>query len=232
MHGQTWPGLDDKPSRRRRQCIPRLSARRITDAKAGTARISKAERQTRRAGASVATSDRAPAFADQVQPGTRPLAREVTLESLDQSTCAGRPRASNELRALESRLTELKVPPFSGSSNSTACGLQSRGLDATRWKVRTTTWPSSSVSGDNCLPMDRYNFSLLRGRATRTSRCSRRSWTKSARLSIAWNWLTGSRKPRRSSPGTHLVIETMDKSLETMRLFRASLKSHSTLVLE
>lgn len=54
------------------------------------------------------TSDKAPAFSDEIAARYEAVGKEVTLENLDQTHTQVDRGLSNELRALESRLTELK----------------------------------------------------------------------------------------------------------------------------
>lgn len=178
------------------------------------------------------TSDRAPAFADQIAARYEAVGKEVTLESLDQVHAQVDRGLSIELRVLESRLTELKgsiVQRFVEFNRLWPA--VAGGLDATLESADDYLAKLKRLEDDNLPAYEGRFFGLLREQSDQnlTLLATKLDEERSA-IRSRMELVNESLKAALFNPGTHLVIETMDKSLEDVRLFRASLKeslSHS-----
>lgn len=178
------------------------------------------------------TSDKAPAFADQIAARYEAVGKEVTLENLDQTHTQVDRGLSNELRALESRLTELKgaiVQRFVEFNRLWPA--VAGGLDATLASAEDYLAKLKRLEDDNLPAYEDRFFSLLREQSDQnlTLLATKLDEERSA-IRARMELVNESLETAPFNPGTHLVIETTDKSLEDVRLFRASLKeslSHS-----
>jgi uncharacterized protein YPO0396 len=176
--------------------------------------------------------DRPPAFADQISARYVATGKEVTLENLDQVTATVERSLNNELRALESRLADLRnaiVQCFAEFNRLWPA--VAGGLDATLASAEDYLAKLKRLEDDNLPAYEDRFFGLLREQSDQnltllaTKLDEERSAIR-ARLEL----VNESLRTAQFNPGTHLVIDTTDKSLEDVRLFRASLRqslSHS-----
>jgi uncharacterized protein YPO0396 len=178
------------------------------------------------------TSDRAPAFGDQIAARYASTGKEVTLENLDQVNGQVDRVLSNELRALETRLGELRnaiVQRFLEFNRLWPA--VAGGLDATLASADDYLAKLKRLEDDNLPAYEDRFFSLLREQSDQnlTLLATKLDEERSA-IRSRMELVNESLETAPFNPGTHLVIETTDKSLEDVRLFRASLKeslSHS-----
>lgn len=178
------------------------------------------------------TSDRAPAYADQIAARYALTGREVTLENLDQVNGLVDRGLSNELRALENRLTELKssiVQRFAEFNRLWPA--VAGGLDTTLASAEDYLAKLKRLEDDNLPAYEDRFFGLLREQSDQnlTLLATKLDEERSA-IRSRMELVNESLETAPFNPGTHLVIETTDKSLEDVRFFRASLKeslSHS-----
>ncbi|KXU89825.1 ATP-binding protein [Paraburkholderia monticola] len=178
------------------------------------------------------TSDRPPAFAAQIAARYVATGKEVTLENLDQVNGQVDRSLSNELRAIESHLGELRnaivqrFVEFNRLWPSVA-----GGLDATLASADDYLAKLKRLEDDNLPAFEDRFFGLLREQSDQnlTLLATKLDEERSA-IRSRMELVNESLETAPFNPGTHLVIETTDKSLEDVRLFRASLKeslSHS-----
>lgn len=178
------------------------------------------------------TSDNAPAFADQIADRYTATGKEVTLENVDQVHTQVDRGLSNELRALESRLSELKgsiVQRFIEFNRLWPA--VAGGLDATLASADDYLAKLKRLEDDNLPAYEDRFFGLLREQSDQnlTLLATKLDDERSA-IRSRMELVNESLETAPFNPGTHLVIETTDKSLEDVRDFRASLKaslSHS-----
>jgi uncharacterized protein YPO0396 len=176
--------------------------------------------------------DRPPAFAEQISSRYVATGKEVTLENLDQVTSTVERALNTELRALDTRLTELKgsiVQRFAEFNRLWPA--VAGGLDATLASAEDYLAKLKRLEDDNLPAYEDRFFALLREQSDQnlmllaTKLDEERSAIR-ARMEL----VNESLRTAPFNPGTHLVIDTTDKSLEDVRLFRASLReslSHS-----
>jgi uncharacterized protein YPO0396 len=178
------------------------------------------------------TSDRAPAFADQIAARYTAIGKEVTLENLDQVNGLVDRVLGTELRALETRLAELKgsiVQRFAEFNRLWPA--VAGGLDATLASADDYLAKLKRLEDDNLPAYEDRFFSLLREQSDQnlTLLATKLDEERSA-IRSRMELVNESLETAPFNPGTHLVIETTDKSLEEVRIFRANLKeslSHS-----
>jgi uncharacterized protein YPO0396 len=178
------------------------------------------------------TSDRAPAFADHISARYAATGKEVTLENLDQVHTQVDRLLSNELRALDTRLTELKgsIAQRFAEFNRLWPAVAG-GLDATLASADDYLAKLKRLEDDNLPAYEERFFSLLRDQSDQnlTLLATKLDEERSA-IRSRMELVNESLETAPFNPGTHLVIETTDKSLEDVRQFRANLKeslSHS-----
>lgn len=176
--------------------------------------------------------DRPPAFAEKISSRYIATGKEVTLENLDQVTSTVERTLNTELRALDTRLTELKgsiVQRFAEFNRLWPA--VAGGLDATLASAEDYLAKLKRLEDDNLPAYEDRFFALLREQSDQnlmllaTKLDEERSAIR-ARMEL----VNESLRTAPFNPGTHLVIDTTDKSLEDVRLFRASLReslSHS-----
>lgn len=178
------------------------------------------------------TSDRAPAFAEQIGERYAATNKDVTLENLDQVTGQLERALNAELRSLESRLTDLRnaitqrFAEFNRLWPATA-----GGLDATLASADDYFGKLRRLELDNLPAYEERFFGLLREQSDQnlTLLQTKLDQERSA-IRARMELVNESLGTAPFNPGTHLVIETNDKALEDVKLFRASLKeslSHS-----
>lgn len=178
------------------------------------------------------TSDRAPAFADQIASRYTAIGKEVTLENLDQVNSLVDRTLSNELRTLDNRLTELKGSiAHRFAEFNRLWPAVAGGLDATLASADDYLAKLKRLEDDNLPAYEDRFFSLLREQSDQnlTLLATKIDEERSA-IRSRMELVNESLETAPFNPGTHLVIETTDKSLEDVRLFRAHLKdslSHS-----
>lgn len=178
------------------------------------------------------TSDRPPAFADLISPRYGATGKEVTLENLDQVTGLVERTLNAELRTLESRLADLRnaiVQRF-GEFNRLWPAVAG-GLDASLASADDYLAKLKRLEDDNLPAYEDRFFGLLREQSDQnlTLLATKLDEERSA-IRARMELVNESLRTAPFNPGTHLVIDTTDKSLEDVRLFRASLKeslSHS-----
>jgi uncharacterized protein YPO0396 len=177
-------------------------------------------------------SDRPPAFAAQIEARYTATGKQVTLDNLDQVNGQVDRGLSNELRAIESRLGDLRnaivqrFVEFNRLWPSVA-----GGLDATLASADDYLAKLKRLEDDNLPAFEDRFFGLLREQSDQnlTLLATKLDEERSA-IRSRMELVNESLETAPFNPGTHLVIETTDKSLEDVRLFRASLReslSHS-----
>ncbi|WP_027210530.1 ATP-binding protein [Burkholderia sp. WSM2232] len=177
-------------------------------------------------------SDRPPAFAAQIEARYAATGKQVTLDNLDQVNGQVDRGLSNELRAIESRLGDLRnaivqrFVEFNRLWPSVA-----GGLDATLASADDYLAKLKRLEDDNLPAFEDRFFGLLREQSDQnlTLLATKLDEERSA-IRSRMELVNESLETAPFNPGTHLVIETTDKSLEDVRLFRASLReslSHS-----
>jgi len=178
------------------------------------------------------TSDRPPAFAEQIAARYEATEKPVTLESLDYVTTLVERGLNSELRALESRLSDLRnsiVQRFADFNRLWPA--LAGGLDATLESADDYLAKLKRLEDDNLPAFEDRFFSLLREQSDQnltllTTKLDEERSAIRSRMEL----VNESLQTAPFNPGTHLVIETTDKAIEDVRLFRASLKeslSHS-----
>lgn len=178
------------------------------------------------------TSDRPPAFSEQISARYEAMDKAVTLESLDHVTTLVERGLNSELRALESRASDLRnsiVQRFADFNRLWPA--LAGGLDAKLESADDYLAKLKRLEDDNLPAFEDRFFSLLREQSDQnltllTTKLDEERSAIRARMEL----VNESLRTAPFNPGTHLVIDTTDKSIEDVRLFRASLKeslSHS-----
>lgn len=178
------------------------------------------------------TSDRPPAFAEQIAVRYEATEKVVTLESLDHVTNLVERGLNSELRALESRRSDLRnsiVQRFADFNRLWPA--LAGGLDATLESADDYLAKLKRLEDDNLPAFEDRFFSLLREQSDQnltllTTKLDEERSAIRSRMEL----VNESLQTAPFNPGTHLVIDTTDKAIEDVRLFRASLKeslSHS-----
>lgn len=178
------------------------------------------------------TSDRLPAFAEQITARYEATEKAVNLESLDHVTTLVERGLNSELRALESRLSDLRnaiVQRFADFNRLWPA--LAGGLDATLESADDYLAKLKRLEDDNLPAFEDRFFSLLREQSDQnltllTTKLDEERSAIRSRMEL----VNESLRTAPFNPGTHLVIDTTDKAIEDVRLFRASLKeslSHS-----
>ncbi|MDR5839199.1 SbcC/MukB-like Walker B domain-containing protein [Caballeronia sp. LZ034LL] len=178
------------------------------------------------------TIDKPPAFADEISVRYAATGKALTLENVDQVTGLVDRGLSGELRALDTRLTELKnsiVQRFAEFNRLWPA--VAAGLDATLASADDYLAKLKRLEDDNLPAYEDRFFSLLREQSDQnlTLLVTKLDEERSA-IRARMELVNESLRTAPFNPGTHLVIDTTDKSLEDIRLFRASLReslSHS-----
>jgi uncharacterized protein YPO0396 len=176
--------------------------------------------------------DRSPAFAEQISARYVATGKELTLENIDQVTGLVERGINAELRALEGRLADLRnaiVQRFAEFNRLWPA--VAGGLDATLASAEDYLAKLKRLEDDNLPAYEDRFFSLLREQSDQnlTLLATKLDEERSA-IRTRMELVNESLRTAPFNPGTHLVIETTDKSLEDVRLFRASLReslSHS-----
>lgn len=177
-------------------------------------------------------SDRPPAFAAQILVRYVATGKEVSLDNLDQVTGMVERALNTELRALDTRLTELKASIVQRFAEfNRLWPAVAGGLDATLASADDYLAKLRRLEDDNLPAYEDRFFALLREQSDQnlTLLATKLDEERSA-IRARMDLVNESLETAPFNPGTHLVIETMDKLLEDVRLFRASLKeslSHS-----
>ncbi len=178
------------------------------------------------------TAERPPAFQEQLDSRFADSHKEVTLENLDQVTSQVERGFGAELRVLDARLSELQNSIIQRFAEFNRLWLaESDGLDATLASAEDYFGKLQRLETDNLPKYEDRFFGLLREQSDQnlTLLATKLDQERSA-IRSRMELVNESLYTAPFGPGTHLVIETSDKSLEEVRLFRASLKdalSHS-----
>lgn len=176
--------------------------------------------------------DRPPAFAEQISARYVATGKELTLENVDQVTGLVERGINAELRALDCRLADLQnaiVQRFAEFNRLWPA--VAGGLDATLASAEDYLAKLKRLEDDNLPAYEDRFFKLLREQSDQnlTLLATRLDEERSA-IRTRMELVNESLRTAPFNPGTHLVIDTTDKSLEDVRLFRASLReslSHS-----
>jgi uncharacterized protein YPO0396 len=176
--------------------------------------------------------DRPPAFAEQISARYAATGKELTLENIDQATGLVERGVNAELRALEGRLAELRnaiVQRFAEFNRIWPA--VAGGLDATLASAEDYLAKLKRLEDDNLPAYEDRFFRLLREQSDQnlTLLATKLDEERSA-IRTRMELVNESLRTAPFNSGTHLVIDTTDKSLEDVRLFRASLReslSHS-----
>lgn len=178
------------------------------------------------------TSDHPPAFAEQISVRYAATEKAVTLESLDQVTALVERGLHSELRVLESRGSDLRnsiIQRFADFNRLWPA--LAGGLDATLESAEDYLAKLKRLEDDNLPAFEDRFFGLLREQSDQnlTLLATKLDEERSA-IRSRMELVNESLRTAPFNPGTHLVIDTTEKALEDVRLFRASLKeslSHS-----
>jgi uncharacterized protein YPO0396 len=176
--------------------------------------------------------DRPPAFAEQISARYIATGKELILENVDQVTGLVERGLNAELRALEGRLADLRnviVQRFAEFNRLWPA--VAGGLDATLASAEDYLAKLKRLEDDNLPAYEDRFFALLREQSDQnlTLLATKLDEERSA-IRTRMELVNESLRTAPFNPGTHLVIDTTDKSLEDVRLFRASLReslSHS-----
>nr|WP_207184497.1 SbcC/MukB-like Walker B domain-containing protein [Rubrivivax gelatinosus] len=178
------------------------------------------------------TCDRVPSFAEAIAARFAATGKALTLESLDQVAVQVERALGTELRALDTRIGEL------GSSIVRRFAEFNRlwpavagGLDATLASAEDYLAKLKRLEDDNLPAFEDRFFKLLREQSDQnlTLLATKLDEERSA-IRSRMELVNESLRTAPFNSGTHLVIQTLEKSLEDVRLFRASLReslSHS-----
>jgi len=176
--------------------------------------------------------ERPPAFADQISVRYVATGKDVTLENLDQVTATVERTLNAELRALDTRLTELKASIVQRFAEfNRLWPAVAGGLDATLASADDYLAKLKRLEDDNLPAYEDRFFALLREQSDQnlTLLATKLDEERSA-IRVRMELVNESLRTAPFNPGTHLIIETTDRSLEDVRLFRANLReslSHS-----
>jgi uncharacterized protein YPO0396 len=178
------------------------------------------------------TADRPPAFGEKLNARFEATNKEVTLENLDQVTSQIERGLSADLRTLDGRLSDLRnsiTQRFAEFNRNWRA--ESDGLDATLASAEDYFGKLQRLETDNLPKYEGRFFQLLREQSDQnlTLLATKLDQERSA-IRSRMELVNESLYTAPFGPGTHLVIETSDKALEEVRLFRARLKealSHS-----
>ncbi len=172
-------------------------------------------------------ADQAPAFTDAIAERFTTTGKEVSLENLDQVTSQVERNLNLELRGADVRLIELK-------SSIEGCFAEfnrmwpavAGGLDATLASVDDYLAKLKRLEDDNLPAYEDRFFGLLREQSDQnlTLLATKIDEERSA-IRARMELVNESLKSAPFNPGTHLVIETTDKSLEVVRQFRADMRA-------
>jgi uncharacterized protein YPO0396 len=176
--------------------------------------------------------ERPPAFAEQISARYAATGKELTLENIDQVTGLVERGLNSELRALEGRLGDLRnavVQRFAEFNRLWPA--VAGGLDATLASAEDYLAKLKRLEDDNLPAYEDRFFALLREQSDQnlTLLATKLDEERSA-IRARMELVNESLRTAPFNVGTHLVIDTTDKSLEDVRLFRASLReslSHS-----
>lgn len=177
-------------------------------------------------------SDRPPAFAAPISERYVATGKELNLDNVDTVTSVVERGLNAELRALDSRLAELKnaiVQRFAEFNRLWPA--VAGGLDATLASAEDYFAKLKRLEDDNLPAFEDRFFRLLREQSDQnlTLLATKLDEERSA-IRARMELVNESLRTAPFNPGTHLVIDTADKSLEDVKLFRASLReslSHS-----
>lgn len=178
------------------------------------------------------TSDRPPVFAEQILIRYEATEKAITLESLDHVTTLVDRTLNSELRILEGRLLNLRnsiVQRFTDFNRLWPA--LAGGLDATLDSADDYLAKLKRLEDDNLPAFEDRFFSLLREQSDQnlTLLATKLDEERSA-IRTRMELVNESLRTAPFNQKTHLVIDTNDKAIEDVRLFRASLReslSHS-----
>lgn len=176
--------------------------------------------------------DRPPAFAEQISARYAAIGKELTLENIDHVTGLVERGINAELSALDSRLGDLRnaiVQRFAEFNRLWPA--VAGGLDATLASAEDYLAKLKRLEDDNLPAYEDRFFNLLREQSDQnlTLLAAKLDEERSA-IRTRMELVNESLRTAPFNSGTHLVIDTTEKSLEDVRLFRASLReslSHS-----
>ena len=177
-------------------------------------------------------SDQAPVYADAIAARYAATGKEPSLENLDQVTNMVERSLNQELRNLEVKLVELlNTIERCFSDFNRQWPAVAGGLDATLASAEDYLAKLKRLEDDNLPAYEDRFFRLLREQSDQnlTLLATKLDEERSA-IRARMELVNESLKTAPFNPGTHLVIETTDKSLDVVRQFRASMReslSHS-----
>lgn len=176
--------------------------------------------------------DRPPAFAEQISVRYVATGKELTVENIDQATGLVERGINAELRALDGRLADLRnaIEQRFAEFNRLWPAVAG-GLDPTLASAEDYLAKLKRLEDDNLPAYEDRFFSLLREQSDQnlTLLATKLDEERSA-IRTRMELVNESLRTAPFNASTHLVIDTTDKSLEDVRLFRASLReslSHS-----
>jgi uncharacterized protein YPO0396 len=172
------------------------------------------------------TADRPPPFKDALDARYADIKREVTLDSLDQVTNQVERAFGVELRTLESRMSDLRnsiTQRFAEFNRHWPA--EAGGLDPTMESAGDYFGKLQRLVSDGLPQFEARFLALLRDQSDQnmTLLSTKLDQERSA-IRARMELVNESLQTAPFNPGTHLVIETTDKSLEEVRQFRAGLK--------
>lgn len=178
------------------------------------------------------TAEKEPAFQVPLDARFEAINKEITLESLDQVTTQVERGIGTELRTLDASLSDLRNSITRRFAEfNRLWPADSDGLDATLASAEDYFGKLQRLETDNLPKYEDRFFELLREQSDQnlTLLATKLDQERSA-IRSRMELVNESLYTAPFNPGTHLVIETSDKSLEEVRLFRGRLKealSHS-----
>ena len=172
------------------------------------------------------TAERTPPFKDELDARYAATKRPVTLDSLDRVTGTVKDALKDELRALETRALELRnriTQRFADYNRRWPA--EAGGLDPVMESAPDYFAKYERLVRDGLPEFEERFLALLREQSDQnlTILSTKLDQERSA-IHSRMELVNEGLRTAPFNPGTYLVIETMDKSLEEVRVFRAGLK--------
>lgn len=172
------------------------------------------------------TSERPPYFKDPLDTRYAEVKKEVSLETLDQITSQVERGIGTELQGLVAKMAELKngiTTRFAEFNRQWRA--ESGGLDPSMDSAEDYFSKLKRLEEDGLPQFEQRFMALLREQSDQNiTLLSTKLEQERSAIRLRMELVNESLLTAPFNPGTHLVIDTMDKSLDEVRLFRANLK--------